>query len=41
MPHMAINVLTVNFRHDDSQTTQISHRVSWLCCQNGVQKLGF
>jgi len=27
MPHMAINVLTVNFRHDDSQTTQISHRV--------------
>jgi len=28
VPHMAINVLTVNFRHDDSQTTQISHRVT-------------
>jgi len=28
MPHMAINVLTIDFRHDDSQTTQISHRVT-------------
>jgi len=28
MPHMAVNVLTLNFRHDDSQTTQISDRVT-------------
>ena len=28
MPHMAINVLSIILRHDDSQTTQISHRVT-------------
>jgi len=27
---MAINVLTINFRHDDSRTTQISHSATWL-----------
>jgi len=30
MPHVAINVLGINFKHDDSQTTQISHRVLHL-----------
>jgi len=41
MPHMAINVLAISLRHDDSQTAQISHRVTRLCCQNGVQEFGF
>jgi len=41
MPHMAVDVLTINFRHNDSQTTQISHLVTWLCCQNGIHEFGF
>jgi len=31
------NVLTINFRRDDSQTQHRSH--TRLCCQDGVQNL--
>jgi len=31
MPHVAINVLTINFRHDDSQTQHRSHTASLDC----------
>jgi len=36
---MAVNVLTINFRQDDSQTTQTSHRVTWLCCQKRCPRI--
>jgi len=31
MPHMAIDVLAINFRHDDSQTQHRSHTASSHC----------
>jgi len=38
MPHMAINVITINFRHDDSQTQHRSHTASLDCVVKTMSK---
>jgi len=39
MSHMAINVLTINLRlSDTTQISAFSGRITWSCCQDGVQE---